>query len=292
MRPARKRTWGFFVAQSWSRVAEDLLRSGSAASLQWEGVTLTTQFQPIHAARRGERAGYAALLRAQDASGAAVRIDGLMEEAAAGGRLVHLDRAVRALHLRNFATVDPGDGRLFLEDHPDAAVADKGNAREFADLIRYYGLAPKRVCIQILSHGCGAEQRLADAVATYRELGIAIALDDFGVGCSNLDRLAALRPAMVKLQQATLVQAIGESKARAAFPSLVNMLQDAGCQVVVQGLDTVHQALAAIDSGANFLQGSDLSGTGSGVGSDEFVAKILGRLAVIRAERVTAPAVD
>jgi EAL domain-containing protein (putative c-di-GMP-specific phosphodiesterase class I) len=278
------------VAQSWSRVAEDLLRSGSAASLQWEGVTLTTQFQPIHAARRGERAGYEALLRAHDAFGAPVRSERLMEAAAAGGCRVQLDRAVRALHLRNFATVDPDDGKLFLDVHPDAAVADMGCAREFANLIRYYGLTPKRVCIQMLPHACGAEDGLADAVSAHRELGIAISLDDFGVGCSNLDRLADLRPGMVKLRQATLDQAIGEAKAKAAFPALVGMLQDAGCQVVVEGVETVQQALAAIDSGANYLQGGYLAGSGNGVGSDEFVSKILGRLAVIRAERVPAPA--
>ncbi len=274
------------MAQSWSRAAEDLVRSGSAASLQWEGVTLTTQFQPIHAARRGERAGYEALLRASEASGAPIKPDGLFEQAANRGRLVELDRAVRALHLRNFAVVDPGDGKLFLDVHPNAAVADMGTAREFADLIRYYGLVPGRVCIEMLPHACGAEAMLADAVAAYREHGITIALDDFGVGCSNLDRLAELRPAMVKLDQAPLALAIGESKARAAFPALVGMLQDAGCQVVVDGLGSVQQALAAIDSGANFLQGSYLSGAGSGVGSDEFVAKILGRLAAIRADRV------
>lgn len=283
---------GVFVAQSWSRVTEDLLRSGPAASLQWEGVTLTTQFQPIHAARRGARAGYEALLRAQDETGAPLKADGLIEEAANDGRLVQLDRAVRALHLRNFATVDPGDGKLFLDVHPNAAVADMGSAGEFADLIRYYGLAPKRVCIEMLPHGCGAEEKLADAVAAYRELGIAIALDGFGVGCSNLDRLAELRPALVKLRQATLSQALGAAKAKVAFPALVGMLQDAGCQVVVEGVETVQQALAAIDSGANFLQGSYLSGSGNGVGSDEFVAKILGRLAVIRAERVPAPVGD
>lgn len=280
------------MAQSWSRVAEDLLRSGSAASLQWEGVTLTTQFQPIHAARRGERAGYEAVLRAQDASGAPLKPEALIAEAANDGRLVQLDRAVRALHLRNFATVDPGDGKLFLDVHPDAAVADMGSAREFADLIRYYGLLPKRVAIEMLPHACGAEAALADAVAAYRELGITIVLDDFGIGCSNLDRLAELRPTMVKLEQATLIQAIGEAKAKAAFRGLVGMLQDAGCQVVVEGLESVQQSLAAIDSGANYLQGSYLSGSGSGVGSDEFVAKILGRLAVLRADRVVAPAVD
>jgi EAL domain-containing protein (putative c-di-GMP-specific phosphodiesterase class I) len=280
------------VALSWSRVAEDLLRSGSAASLQWEGISLTTQFQPIHSARRGERAGYEALARAHDASGAPASIDGLIERAEASGLVVHLDRTLRALHLRNFATVDPGDGKLFIRVHPQAAIADLGNVREFADLVRYYGLTPQRLCIVVLPDACGAEDALAQAAAAYREIGVTIALDAFGVGCSNLDRLAALRPTLVKLQQSTLSQAMGETKARAAFPAMVGMLKDAGCQVVVDGVETVQQALAAIDSGASFLQGGYLSGPGNGVGSDEYVSKILGRLALIGAERVTATAGD
>jgi EAL domain-containing protein (putative c-di-GMP-specific phosphodiesterase class I) len=107
-----------------------------------------------------------------------------------------------------------------------------------------------------------------------------------------MDRLAELRPTFVKLRHGTLSQAIGGEKARAGFPALVGMLQDAGCQVVVDGVESVQEALAAIDSGANYLQGSYLSGSGDGIGSDEFVAKILGRLASIRAERVGAPVAD
>jgi EAL domain-containing protein (putative c-di-GMP-specific phosphodiesterase class I) len=195
------------VAQSWSRIAEDLLRSGSAASLQWEGVALTTQFQPIHAARRGERAGYEALLRAQDSSGVPGEGEGLRGRGRRHGLLVQLDRAVRALHLRNFATVDPGDGKLFLDVHPDAAVADRDSAREFGDLIRYYGLLPQRVCIELLPHACRDEEAIADAMAAYREIGIGIALDTSASAAPTSIRLAELRPQLVKLQQATLSQA-------------------------------------------------------------------------------------
>ena len=271
-------------------MAEDLLRSGSATSLQWEDVTLTTQFQPILAARRGERVGHEAVLRAQDASGTPIKPAKLLEDAASRGRLVQLDRAVRALHLRSFAAVDEGDGKLFLGVHPDALITDIECAGEFADLVRYYGMRPKRVCIEMLSYPCRVEEALGDAVAAYREIGVTVALDDFGVGCSNLDRLSELRPPLVRLRQATLTQAIGEFKAKSTFPALVAMLQDAGCRVMVGGIDTVQQALAAIDAHADFLQGGYFTGAGSGVGSEDFVAKVFRRLAVIRAQRLAAPA--
>lgn len=45
----------------------------------------------------------------------------------------------------------------------------------------------------------GDSQRLAEVVARYRQAGARIAIDDFGAGYSQLDRVLALRPDILKL---------------------------------------------------------------------------------------------
>ena len=47
--------------RSLARVAEELVRAGGGASLDWEGTTLTTHFQPIYSVRRGFCLGFEAL---------------------------------------------------------------------------------------------------------------------------------------------------------------------------------------------------------------------------------------
>lgn len=276
------------MGQSWSRVVDGLVRTGPAATLQWEGVTLRTLFQPIHGVRKAECAGYEAFVRAVDASGRAVSPRQLLQDAARQGRLVDLDRACRALHLANFATAEPGEGHLFLNVQPDAAVADIGSIREFANVIRYYGMSPQRVCLEIVESACASEERLAEAVLGYRELGAAIAIDDFGAGCSNFDRLAALRPDLVKVERSMIAAAVGEGKSRGLLPPMIELLRQSGAKVAVERIESASEALLAIDSGAAYLQGNYFTSPAPVLLPDDFGAQVLRKLRGMRRRGVAA----
>jgi len=274
--------------QQWSRAAEDLLRAGSATSLQWDGLTITTHFQPILRIHPVACAGYEALLRAVDADGAAVDPLTLFRQALAAGRLLELDRTCRALHLRNFATVDPGEGKLFLNVHPDAAVEDLANTREFGALIRYYGLNAKRVCVEILPHACLREELLADAAAAYRSLGATVAIDHFASGSSNFDRLAAVRPPLVKLRRAVIAETVGRAKSERRVDAVIELLHEAGAQVVLEDVETAQDALLAIAAGAAYAQGNYLASPSPRIGGVALGESMLRELVRIEAEEAAA----
>lgn len=276
--------------QSWSRVVDDIVRSGSSASLRWNGFTLATHFQPIYSIRRTDCEGYEALVRATDGNGRPIDAEALFAGAAREGELLLLDRACRALHLRNFATVDPGRGKLFLNVTPDAAIDDASCAREFGDLIRYYGLIPKRVCVEVLQHGCRNELELAEAVCAYREIGLFIAMDDFGTSCSNFDRIAALRPDLVKVERTMLAEAVGDHKARGLMLPLFDLLRESGAQIVVERIESATEALMAIDAGATFLQGNYLAAPAARLERDEFSAAMIRKLLSVGAPRIAVGA--
>lgn len=278
--------------QQWSRVAEDRLRAGSATSLQWDGYTITTHFQPILRIRPIECAGYEALLRAVDADGAAVEPQALFRQAHAAGRMLELDRTCRALHLRNFATVDPGEGRLFLNVHPDAAVEDLANTREFGALIRYYGLNAKRLCVEIMPHACLREERLADAATAYRSLGATVAIDHFATGSSNFDRVAAVRPPLVKLRRAVIADTVGRAKAGRRVDAVIELLREAGAQVVLEDVETADDALLAIAAGAAYAQGNYLASPSPRIGGEVLGASMLRELVRIGTQEAAAADVD
>lgn len=241
-------------ARSFAHAAEELVRASAGASIAWEGASLTTHFQPIYSVRRESCLGFEALVRAHDAQGAPLCPDKFFAAAPDASRSL-LDWACRALHLRNYATVDPGDRTLFINIHPEAAVRDVRRGREFAELIRYYGLSPQRVCVEILESPCSSEKLLRDAVEGYRDLGASIAMDDFGVGCSNFDRLVSLRPDVVKIDRSFLAAAAGRDKARRLLPVMIEMLHGFNAKVAVEGIETQSAALLAIDARADYLQG-------------------------------------
>jgi EAL domain-containing protein (putative c-di-GMP-specific phosphodiesterase class I) len=274
--------------ENWSRVAEDLLRAGAATSLQWDGLTITTHFQPILRIRPVECAGFEALLRAVDADGVPADPQAILRRAQAAGRLVELDRTCRALHLRNFATVDPGEGKLFLNVHPDAAVEDLANTREFGALIRYYGLAAKRLCVEILPSACLREERLADAASAYRELGVSIAVDHFASGSSNFDRVAAIRPPLVKLRRSVIADTVGRAKSGRRVDAVIELLREAGAQVVLEDVETAQDALLAIASGAAYAQGNYLASPSPRIGGETLGASMLRELVRIGEEEAAA----
>ncbi len=234
--------------------AEELVRASGRASLQWEGASLTTHFQPIYCVRRATSIGFEALVRARDQQGAMIPAEELFARTPDSSRSL-LDWACRAMHLRNYATVDPGDRTLFVNIHPEAAVRDARRTREFAELVRYYGLTPKRVCIEILEAPCSSEKLLREAVESYRDLGATIAMDDFGVGCSNFDRVVSLRPDVVKIDRSILAGAAGKDKARRMLPVMIELLHEFHAKVAVEGIETQAAALLAIEAKADYLQG-------------------------------------
>jgi len=238
-----------------ARAAEDLVRAaGPGGSLSWHGASVDSHFQPVLAVRTHSCHGYEAFLRAADTRGVRVPASELYERAGEGGHAL-LDWSFRALHLRNYARFDTEDRVLFLHVHPRAAIHDAAWAREFAALVRYYGLAPRRVCIEILSDDCD-EGLLKHALDVYRGLGVAVALQGFGTGRSNLDRVRGLRPDLVKVDFAQFPGAgRAGSHAGRELASVLAQLHELRAQVVVTGIEEAAQARAAVEVGADFVQG-------------------------------------
>jgi EAL domain-containing protein (putative c-di-GMP-specific phosphodiesterase class I) len=275
---------GQALVESLSQAAEQLVRAGARGSLAWEGYTLSTHFQPVYCVERGGCAGYEALVRAVNDRGGALDSDRLFAEVPRERSLL-LDWVCRALHLRNFATVDKGNRILFINVDPRAAVADADGAHAFANLVRYYGLTTSRLCIEILEKDCHDEGLLQEAVCAYREFGAMIAMDDYGVGRSNLDRVVALRPDIVKVDRSLLANAVGNAKARAMLPSVTQTLHLAGCKVGVEGVESATEALVAIEAGADYLQGNYFAAPAPALPDETLTGRIFAELVRVQTPR-------
>jgi EAL domain-containing protein (putative c-di-GMP-specific phosphodiesterase class I) len=242
---------------SFGDVAREVVRAEGGGRFAWHGFSLSSAFQPLFSVEREMAIGDEALVRIEASNGSPAPVRDVFSSL---GREdgVHLDWACRALHLRNYAVFDSGDRRLFLNVHPAALAADPDGGRDFAELVRFYGLSPERIVLELLETESPADDQLLAAVATHRRYGFGIALDHFGQGRSNFDRMAALRPKLVKLDRAPLRHALGETAAQRMFPALVEMLKDAGAEVAVKDVHNARDALASIEAGASYLQGFHL----------------------------------
>lgn len=223
-------------------------------ALEVQGLALSSTFQPIISVAHSRVVGHEALIRGVDRRGQHLAPGEIFS--ALGDKLSEkqLNSLCSRLHLGSFA-MQERDGWLFLNVTP-SAIGDKDSVlADFRDLLKTAGVPPHRLVMEIIETKVHDEVLLGEAVEAFRELGCLVAIDDFGSGESNFERIWRLRPDLVKIDRAMITQAAESPVVRRILPGLVSLLHEAGCLVVMEGIETERQALIAVESNADFVQG-------------------------------------
>ena len=239
----------------FERIYTGIPKGRGWASYPFNTLTLGSHFQPILSVAEQRCVAYEGLLRANNLTGQAMKPETVFAVSADHQEELFLDWLCRALHLRNFNNLSVAGDMVFLNAYPEAALEDPHHPRAFARMMEFYGVNPKNVVLEILETGVSDEAQLVDAVKLYRKLGCRIAIDDFGVGYSNFDRLWRLRPDFVKIDRSVTVSAVRETHARLVLANMVKLIHECGAKVIVEGIETRDEALTALGVGADFLQG-------------------------------------
>lgn len=88
-----------------------------------------------------------------------------------------------------------------------------------------------------------------------RSRGVMLAVDDLGAGYSNLKYIADLSPQIVKLDRGLIVNMQKGTRQHRLVRSIVRMCEDLGTRVVAEGIETIEEARAVIETGAHYGQG-------------------------------------
>jgi EAL domain-containing protein (putative c-di-GMP-specific phosphodiesterase class I) len=116
--------------------------------------------------------------------------------------------------------------RPAFADHMAQAITDSGlDCRQFV-----LEVTESRV----LEYGANAFQTMT----ALRANGFGLAIDDFGAGPSNIDRLRNYPFTEMKIDPAFTRLAMNESYAKAALVSCVRLARDHGLRVVAEGVET------------------------------------------------------
>ncbi|HSV68476.1 MAG TPA: EAL domain-containing protein, partial [Methylibium sp.] len=237
--------------------------AGDAVLARHAGLRLASHFQPIFSLSHGRVVGHEALLRASDPGGAAIPPPAFFDvgapevDGAAFDELLWRDRLVRTLHAANYMRTPPASQWLFLNQHPQVFLrAPHCEADGFeARLLRHFGLRGTQVVIEVLEDAVRDDADFAAAVALARGRGCLIALDDFGAGHSNFDRVWQLRPEIVKLDRSLVARAALETGARRVVVQMVSLLHECGALVLMEGVETETEAMVALEADADLVQG-------------------------------------
>lgn len=222
---------------------------------EFGGYCLESALQPIFSLSHQRPVGCEALIRARDAQGKYVPPPFLFGSAKGLGDVLRLDRICRSLHLANFRALDAHNIWLFLNVNPLVAIHESQNEASFKEVLEQYQIPTHQVVAEIVETAIADETVLERSVNYYKQLGCMVAIDDFGAGHSNFERIWRLAPDIVKLDRAMVEEAARRDLIARSLPDLVSLLHHAGCIVLAEGVETEAEALTALNANVDLAQG-------------------------------------
>ncbi len=171
---------------------------------------------------------------------------GLINEAVASDCMGQLGRDLRAMAVRSCPR-----SALFLNVHPSEFnqgwLVRPDDAIFFHDEPIYLEIT-ESVPLSHYEHCHGVLKEI-------RSRGISLAVDDLGAGYSNLKYIADLSPEVVKLDRELIANLRSQTRLHKLVSAIVRLCDGLGAKVVAEGIETIDEMCAVIDTGAHYGQG-------------------------------------
>lgn len=225
------------------------------APLITEEKNLFPYFQPIVGAASGTIIGYEALARQYDDDGRVISAGELFTSPDIPvNQLITWDRRVRRLALQQFKLSNYNG---YLAINISAAWIDlisDFNSLPTVLMLDELNIDRSRVIIEI-TESKGDLDKLVEIAGVYRKHGLKIAIDDFGAGFSQLERVMAIQPDIIKLDMQLFQNAAKGGIASDVVHLISRLAKRTGCRIVCEGVETEADFHFGLSCGAQYMQG-------------------------------------
>jgi diguanylate cyclase (GGDEF)-like protein len=134
-----------------------------------------------------------------------------------------------------------------------------GFAHGVAERMRAHGLGPGTLVIEITESALSEPAVVAPVLERIAELGVRIAIDDFGAGFSSLTRLRHLTVHILKLDRSFLAGVPQDARGAALIAAMLRLARELGLSVVAEGIETPAQLCHLRTAAAGHGQGFHLA---------------------------------
>jgi diguanylate cyclase (GGDEF)-like protein len=218
---------------------------------------LELHYQPVVALADGAPVGAEALLRWRDPQRGLVAPLEFLPVAEETGLIEPIGEwVVGALCRQARAWLDEGiEPQLSFNVSPRQLRPERFAAM-LASCLRGYRLEPGRFTAEITESAMMREPaRVERTLGELRELGIRVAIDDFGAGYSSLGRLQEMPVDILKIDRSFLRQLPASRSAAAVVGTIVQLAAALGMETVAEGVETEEQRALLIELGCRLSQG-------------------------------------
>lgn len=219
------------------------------------GENIVPYFQPIVSLTSGRIVGYESLARSLNSRGSERSFGHFFNDTKIDRAYqLEVDRALRYQALQYFSkNTEAGYITINIAPHWIENILETQTIPTL-EMIEETGIDPKRVVIEI-TESKGDLVKLKEMVDIYHRAGLMVAVDDFGAGSSQMDRVEALEPDIVKLDMRLFKQASRGGKSADVALSVSSIANRVGCHIVCEGVETEEEFHFGIECGSNHVQG-------------------------------------
>ncbi|WP_349970062.1 EAL domain-containing protein [Pseudomonas caspiana] len=213
-------------------------------------------YQPVVDMRTGECIGAEALIRWNHPERGIISPDNFIPAAEADGLIRQVTAQVMEL-------VAEDVGRLFT-DIPKFHIAinlsvedlhSEKTEEHLLNLIRVTRGSPENILIEVTERGLMDPVKAKKVVASIRESGFEIAIDDFGIGNSSLSYLSTYELDYLKIDK-SFVDGIGNHRSNCPlWFHIIEIAKALGLKLIAEGVETEKQRDILLEAGVHMAQG-------------------------------------
>jgi diguanylate cyclase (GGDEF)-like protein len=143
---------------------------------------------------------------------------------------------------------------------PAPSIIDSGLPAQIGAMASERGLSPSVLVLEITEDLLVADRgRARRVLTTLRDMGVRIAVDDFGKGYSSLSYLRELPIDELKLDKSFILSMTDDSRATALVVSTIDLAHSLGLDMTAEGVENADVYRALSDYGCDAAQGFFLS---------------------------------
>ncbi len=211
-------------------------------------------FQPIINAHNGEIYAYEALMRPD--SDICTSPYHIIKYAEYSKRLNDIERATFMNVLKLIGILDKNyrffnQKRIFINSIPKTVLSED-DRKSVNQLLTTYS---DRVVVEMTEQAELNDPELDAIKKMYSELGVKIAIDDYGTGYSNIQNLLRYMPDYVKIDRSLLSGIQNDQKKRHFVREIIDFCHDNNILALAEGVETEEELHTVIKLGADLIQG-------------------------------------
>lgn len=250
-----------WLARQDPRPLEELIRDSATRSRLRSALArheVTAHYQPIVDLNTGRMVGVESLCRWADRTGGYHSPAQFIPAAERTGLVIPLGRLMLTTSLDQAArwARAPGSAPLVTINVSAAQLTHPSFLLDLATALTNHQARPELVCLEITETALVRDPLQAvRAVRAVHDLGLLIALDDFGVGHSSLAYLRDFPIDIIKIDQSFVADVDRDPKANSLVLAIIEMARALGATTIAEGIERPSQLQSLRALGCDLGQG-------------------------------------